>query len=64
MKPEEYGDYAPQIDYFIHRVSTPSWSIGKNIINVIDLTYIVNGSSLYCVGEKNQSDSRRFAMYT
>lgn len=52
MDPAEYGDYAPQVDYYVHRVCTPSWEIEESITGFIDLTYVTNGSALYFIGEK------------
>lgn len=37
------------IDYFNHRICTPSWCIGDDIINFVDITYVINGQAEYMI---------------
>lgn len=48
----DYGDYAPEIDYFVHRICTPSWEIEESHTVFIDLTYVVNGRARYRIDGK------------
>ncbi|HWT26361.1 MAG TPA: AraC family transcriptional regulator [Mobilitalea sp.] len=40
------------VDYYNHRVSTPSWNISDSIIDFVDVTYIINGQAEYYINEK------------
>lgn len=55
-----YAEFNPQIEYFINRHSTPTWSIEDAITDFIDLTYIYKGRAFYTVNsikyEVNQGD--------
>ncbi len=37
------------IEYFNHRICTPSWSIGDSIISFVDITYVINGQADYTI---------------
>lgn len=45
----DYDDYIAELDYFSHRISTPSWQIVQAPLHAIDLTYIVGGKAEYLV---------------
>ena len=45
----DYGDYIPQLEYYIHRICTSTWEIEENVIDFIDLTYVVKGRAQYCI---------------
>jgi AraC-like DNA-binding protein len=49
MDHEIYNDLVPEIHYFIHRISTPTWLIEESRIDFVDLTYIVGGRAEYSV---------------
>ncbi|MDR1638980.1 MAG: AraC family transcriptional regulator [Clostridiales bacterium] len=42
-------DFFFEIEYYNHRVCTPSWEIAHSRTSFVDLTYIVNGSAFYTV---------------
>jgi AraC-like DNA-binding protein len=45
----DYCDYIVELDYFSHRISTPSWQIVQAPLHAVDLTYIVGGKAEYFV---------------
>ena len=45
----DYDDYIAELDYFSHRISTPSWQIVQAPLFAVDLTYIVGGRAEYLV---------------
>jgi Response regulator containing CheY-like receiver domain and AraC-type DNA-binding domain len=45
----DYDDYVAELEYYSHRISTPSWQIVQAPLREIDLTYIVGGKAEYFV---------------
>lgn len=43
-----------EVEYYNHRVATPSWVIEDAIIDFDDITYIIGGKAEYCVNGKKQ----------
>ncbi|MDF2486866.1 MAG: hypothetical protein K0R46_3034, partial [Herbinix sp.] len=37
------------VDYYNHRTSTPNWCIEDDVINFVDITYVVNGRAEYTI---------------
>lgn len=40
------------VDYFSHRICTPSWCITEDIINFVDITYVISGQAEYTINDK------------
>jgi len=40
------------VDYFSHRICTPSWSIEQGITDFVDITYVINGHAEYIINGK------------
>lgn len=40
------------VDYYIHRVGTPSWGIMDDIIDFVDISYVVAGQAEYTINGK------------
>lgn len=47
-----YDNIIPDMQYFVHRKSTPDWRIEESVINFIDVTYVVKGYATYSVDGK------------
>ena len=46
-------DLNPEIGYFVHRKCTPEWMLVEEVIDSIDIIYVLNGAATYFV--ENQS---------
>ncbi len=40
------------IDYYNHRICTPTWCIEEDIINFVDITYVISGQAEYYINKK------------
>ena len=40
------------IDYYNHRVGTPSWNIMNDIIDFVDISYVIDGQAEYIINNK------------
>lgn len=40
------------VDYFNHRICTPSWCIEHSCIDFVDITYVINGHAEYVINGK------------
>lgn len=53
MDTEIFNDLVVEVNYFIHRISTPTWLIEESRIDFVDITYIVGGKAEYSVNSVN-----------
>ena len=53
MNYEIYDNLVVEINYFNHRISSPSWIIEESIIDFVDVTYFVRGKAEYCINSVN-----------
>jgi AraC-like DNA-binding protein len=51
MENEILNNINAMIHYYNHRICTPSWCITDDIINFVDLTYVVKGQSEYTIND-------------
>ncbi len=49
MDYEVFNDLVAEVNYFIHRISTPAWLIEESTIDFVDVTYIVRGKAEYSI---------------
>lgn len=52
MELEIFNNCIPTIDYFNNRCNTPGWYIAGDIIDFIDLTYVIKGKAVYTVSDQ------------
>lgn len=44
-----FNDIVVDIDYYNHRICTPSWMIAERVTGFVDITYVVSGEAEYAV---------------
>lgn len=49
---EDINNIVITVDYFNHRICTPSWSIEYSNTNFVDMTYVINGHAEYVINGK------------
>jgi len=49
---DSFENAVPRLDYFVYRNSTPSWKIEPSHIDFVDLTYVIGGSAVYWINDK------------
>jgi len=42
-------DLNPEIGYFVHRICTPDWELVEEVIDSIDIIYVLNGAATYII---------------
>ncbi len=47
-----YDDIMMDVNYYIHRRCTPTWSIESSVIDFVDVAYIVKGKGEYTINSK------------
>lgn len=52
MDNEVLNNIVATVDYYNHRICTPSWSISDDIINFVDITYVISGHAEYMINGK------------
>ncbi len=57
MDPDVYDHLAAEVDYFIHRICSPSWLIEEGTIDFVDITYVVHGRAEYTVNARTYAVS-------
>ena len=40
------------VDYYNHRISTPTWHISEDLIDFVDISYVVSGQAEYIINAK------------
>ena len=58
MNLQNYENIIPNITYFIHRKCSPDWRIEECVTNCFDVLYVLNGSAIYKIGEKEYKVNR------
>ncbi|MCX7711783.1 MAG: AraC family transcriptional regulator [Clostridia bacterium] len=51
MSIAELEQLIPTVNYFVHRIAAPSWSIVRDMISFHDLTYIDKGKATYLIND-------------
>ncbi|MBH1939620.1 helix-turn-helix transcriptional regulator [Mobilitalea sibirica] len=46
---EVLNNIVATVDYYNHRICTPSWNISEDIINFVDITYVISGQAEYTI---------------
>lgn len=46
-----YDYIIPQLDYFVFRTCSADWVMNQNVIDFVDLTYVVEGKAIYYVNQ-------------
>lgn len=49
MNEHDFNNIVVDIEYYNHRICTPSWEIVERVNHFVDLTYIVSGEAVYMV---------------
>lgn len=49
MNEHDFNNIVVDIDYYNHRISTPSWVIDERVTSFVDITYVVSGEAEYTV---------------
>ena len=49
MTEQEFNSIVVDIDYYNHRICTPSWIIEERVNRFVDLTYVVAGKAEYTI---------------
>lgn len=52
MNCEILNNIVVTVDYFNHRICTPSWCIEYSCIDFVDITYVINGHAEYVINGK------------
>ncbi len=52
MDNEVLNNIVVTVDYYNHRICTPTWNISDEIINFIDITYVISGQAEYLINGK------------
>jgi len=52
MNNEFLDSIVATVDYYNHRISTPTWCIEDDTINFVDITYVVSGQAEYTINGK------------
>jgi AraC-like DNA-binding protein len=52
MDHEVLNNILVTVDYYNHRICTPSWNISDDIINFVDITYVISGQAKYTINGK------------
>lgn len=52
MNSELLNNVVATVDYYNHRICTPSWSIDDDVINFVDITYVIKGHAEYTINGK------------
>jgi len=53
MEIEVRDDLSPEIGYFVHRKCTPEWMLIEEVIDSIDIIYVLDGAATYVVEHQN-----------
>lgn len=57
MNNELLDNISVTVDYYNHRICTPSWCIIDDIINFVDITYVISGQAEYLINGKKYTVS-------
>lgn len=52
MENEILNNITATVDYYNHRICTPSWCIIDDTINFVDVTYVISGQAKYTINGK------------
>ncbi len=52
MYTEIMDNLVATVDYYNHRISTPTWHIADEIIDFVDVSYVVSGQAEYIINSK------------
>lgn len=52
MNTEILNNIVVTVDYFNHRICTPTWCIDDDCINFVDITYVISGQAEYIINGK------------
>lgn len=51
MNEHDFNNIVVDIDYYNHRICTPSWEIDTRVNQFVDVTYVVSGEAVYTVDD-------------
>jgi len=52
MDNEFLNNLVATVDYFNHRICTPTWNISEDTISFVDITYVISGQADYIINGK------------